>query len=244
MAKTRVDIGSSKIAPPIFDDFLNDQDFFKDIDNAFTRIQMSKGKTKPVNHKMKAKNKAVVKDELKEMQKTFKSMIQLHLSPVVRYLKAVDLGVTSKDLTEIVEYIVGPLILKSKKVGLLDETKALIQFQRDLKKINRATATKLTGANATDLTTSFDAVIKHYGLEFRGHSTAVVNVVGFYKVIKKKQKFTESDLRKLFAIGIPSLSMLRKISLQELSSLTGLAIERCAELRLQSRKFNLYSLVN
>lgn len=236
---SRIEIPNSK-APAIFDDVLNDQDFFKDIDKAFTRIQMNK----PVGRagKMKAKSKSVAKDEMKEMQKTFKTMIQLHLSPVIRYLKAVDLGVTSKDITEIMEYIVAPLILKSKKVGLIQETKTLIHFQRILKKINR-TDGKITADEAIELTSSFNAVTKQYGLNFRGHSTAVVNVIGFFKVIKRKEKFTQNDLRKLFSIGIPSLSMLRKIALDELSSLTGLAMDRCAELRSESRKFTLYIFV-
>lgn len=241
MPKSRIEITNNKIHPPVFDDILDDNDFFKDIDRAFTRIQMGKDKSKPA--KLKAKSRNTANDELKEMQKTFKQMIQLHLSPVVRYLKAVGLGVTSKDITEIMEYIVGPLIMKSKKVGLTDETIALIGFQRWLKKINRSEGAKITAAEATDLAASFNAVIKHYGLEFRGHATAVVNVIGFFKVIKRKGKFSTTDLKKLFSIGIPSLSMLRKISLQEMSSLTGLAMDRCSELRAESRKFTLYILV-
>lgn len=235
----RIEIPNSK-APAIFDDVLNDNDFFKDIDKAFTRIQMNKPAAKA--GKLKAKSKSAAKDEMKEMQKTFKSMIQLHLSPVIRYLKAVDLGVTSKDITEIMEYIVAPLIMKSKNVGLTAETKTLIEFQRILKKVNRSEG-KITAEEATSLQGSFTAVTKHYGLNFRGHSTAVVNVIGFFKVIKRKEKFTQNDLRKLFSIGIPSLSMLRKISLDELSSLTGLAMERCSELRSESRKFTLYIFV-
>jgi len=236
---SRIEIPNSK-APAVFDDVLNDQDFFKDIDKAFTRIQMNKAPAKA--GKMKAKGKALAKDGMKEMQKTFKSMIQLHLSPVIRYLKAVDLGVTSKDITEIMEYIVAPLIMKSKNVGLVNETKTLIEFQRTLKKVNRSEG-KITEDESTSLMSSFDAVTKQYGLNFRGHSTAVVNVIGFFKVIKRKEKFTQSDLRKLFSIGIPSLSMLRKISLDELASLTGLSWERCSELRSESRKFTLYIFV-
>jgi hypothetical protein len=236
---SRIEAPNSKITPPIFDDVLNDQDFFKDIDKAFTRIQMGKNAPKT---KLKAKGRRVVKDDLREMQKTFKAVIQLHLSPVVRYLKAVDLGVTSKDITEIMEYVVSPLIMKSKHVGLLDETKVLIAFQRVLKKINPSEG-KITATEASDLASTFASVTENYGLEFRGHSTAVVNVIGFFKVIKRKEKFGSQDLKKLFAIGIPSMSMLRKISLQELSSLTGLAMERCAELRTESRKFTLYMFI-
>lgn len=242
MPKAKSEITSNKVNPAVFDQNLTDDDFFKDIDKAFTRIQMSKNRSHSTKVKVTAKSKAAAKDEMKEMQKTFKSVIQLHLSPVVRYLKAVDLGVTSKDITEIMEYVVSPLIMKSKHVGLLDETKVLISFQRVLKKINR-TEGKITADEATDLATTFNAVTKNYGLEFRGHSTAVVNVIGFFKVIKRKEKFTSADLKKLFAIGIPSLSMLRKISLPELSSLTGLSAERCAELRTESRKFTLYIFV-
>jgi hypothetical protein len=240
---SRIEIPNSK-ATAIFDDVLNDNDFFKDIDKAFTRIQMSKNAKKPakLTAKGKATAKATAKDDMKEMQKTFKAMIQLHLSPVIRYLKAVDLGVTSKDITEIMEYVVDPLIMKSKKVGLVTETKALIAFQRVLKKTNRSEG-KITAEEAASLASTFDSVAKNYKLNFRGHSTAVVNVIGFFKVIKRKEKFAATDLKKLFSIGIPSLSMLRKIALSEMASLTGLAMDRCAELRSESRKFTLYIFV-
>jgi hypothetical protein len=233
---SRIEIPNSSKAPAMFDDVLNDNDFFKDIDKAFTRIQMSKNAKKPAKLTAKAKvaAKATAKDDMKEMQKTFKAMIQLHLSPVIRYLKAVDLGVTSKDITEIMEYVVDPLIMKSKKVGLTTETKDLIAFQRVLKKMNRSEG-KITAEETAQLTSTFDAVTKSYKLNFRGHSTAVVNVIGFFKVIKRKEK--------LFSIGIPSLSMLRKIALPELCSLTGLSMERCSELRTESRKFTLYIFV-
>ncbi len=238
-------VQETKINTPVFDAAFSDDDFFKDIDKAFTTIQMHKDRSHStkLTASAKAAAKATGKAGVKEMQKTFKSMVQLHLSPVVRYLKAVEMGVTTKDITEIMEYVVAPLIMKSKNVGLAKETTTLIDFQRSLKKVNRSDWAKITEEETAAMTAAFNTVTKSYGLNFRGHSTAVVNVIGFFKVIKRKEKFTNSDLRKLFSIGIPSLSMLRKISLAELSSLTGLSMERCSELRTESCKFTLYIFV-
>lgn len=217
---------------------LND-DFFSELDKAFERIQMVPEVTKKTPRRRAKKTET----ELAKMHSTFVDVAQVHLRPVMRYLKAIQLGVASKDLCEIVHYVVGPIISKTRKVGLADQTHALIGFQRALKEAVKGSSRKISGENRTKLTDTFAPVQKVFSLEFRGHSTAVVNLLGFYKAVRRNPNISESEIRKLFAIGIPSLTMLRKSSIEELVSLSGIAPEKMSALRRSARKFNLLSIV-
>ena len=49
----------------------------------------------------------------------------------------------------------------------------------------------------------------------------------------------QGDLRKLFAIGIPSLTMIRKSTLEDLSSLSGIPKDRISSIRKLAREFQL-----
>lgn len=219
-----------------------DGDFLSDLDRAFESIQAAP-KPAPSVAKKNPRRAKKQRAELEQMQATFLDVTKVHLRPVLRYLKAIQMGAASKDLCEIVHYVIGPVIGKTRKVGLVNETKALIAFQRDLKSVVRTSPRKLNDENRTKLMTSFGPVEKGFRLEFRGHSTAVANLLGFYKAIRKRPDATDDDMKKLFSIGIPSLTMLRKSSIEELVSLSGLRPDKVAGLRFEARKFNILSLV-
>lgn len=228
-------------APPFVGTDLTD-DFFSDLDKAFEEIQATPTSKTKSRAKSKRKSRRAEK-ELEQMKGTFVELTQVHLRPVLRYLKAIQLGVASKDLCEIVQYVVGPIIGKTRKVGLNEHTAALIQFQRRLKDVVRGTSRKISGEQRANLASSFVAVRNAFDLEMRGHSTAVVNLLGYYKAVRRDRSVTGDDLRKLFAIGIPSITMLRKSSVDELTSLSGIHPQRMAELRRHAREFNLLSMV-
>ncbi|MEZ4818958.1 MAG: hypothetical protein R3A45_03320 [Bdellovibrionota bacterium] len=177
-----------------------------------------------------------------QMRNTYVELVNLHLSPVVRYLKAFEFGVDSTDLTTIIEHIVSPLIVKAQKVGLKAETTVLADFHKVLKKINRSKG-KISQEKMDNLIEAFERVITTFRLEYRGHSTAVVNLVCFFRSIKRKNKLTTADLKKIFGIGIPSMTMIRKISLPELVSLTGLTTEKAAWVRKEARTFTLFDFI-
>ncbi len=230
----------TKVLPSLFGDNLKDEDFLSDLDKAFDRIQILP-KEAPTK-KGKARGKKTEKG-LAHMKTTFVEISRVHLRPVLRYLKAIHLGIPSKELCEIVHYVVGPIIGKTRKVGLIDQTKALIGFQRCLKEVVKNSAKKLTAEQSAKLSKSFDPVQKSFELDYRGHATAVVNLLGYYKALRKNSKFSEDNIKKLFAIGIPSLTMLRKSSIAELVSLSGIHPNEVALLRNQARNFTLLSIV-
>jgi hypothetical protein len=73
----------------------------------------------------------------------------------------------------------------------------------------------------------------------RGNAIAVANLLTFYRKLKRQAAITQVELRKLFAIGVPSLSMVRKSSLEELTSLTGIPQDRMSVIRKIAREFQL-----
>jgi len=219
---------------------LLDDDFLSDLDQAFERIQMVNSEPEKKVSRKKAKK---VEKDLEAMRKTYLSLAQVHLRPVLRYLKAIQMGVSSKDLCEIVHYVVGPLVGKTRKVGLVDQTKALIAFQRNLKKTIAAKSKVITKEQQEALSQTFSEVQKGFELEFRGHSTAVVNLLGYYKALRKNKEVEEGDFKKLFAVGIPSISMLRKSSITDLVSLSGIGPEKISSFRKTAREFNILSLL-
>ncbi|MFH1263944.1 MAG: hypothetical protein V1495_10950 [Pseudomonadota bacterium] len=225
--------------PPFLGAELND-DFFSDLDKAFEEIQMAP-KTKS---RTKSKRKGRAKEKnLDQMKETFVELAQVHLRPVLRYLKAVQLGVASKDLCEIVQYVVAPIIGKTRKVGLSDHAAALIRFERSLKKAVKGSSRKIPADQRTELARSFEGVRTTFDLEFRGHSGAVVNLLGFYRAIRKNKSVTQDDRRRLFAIGVASITMLRKSSVAELVSMSGIRPDKALTLRRHARVFNILSLL-
>ncbi len=215
-------------------------DFLSDLDKAFEAIQITP-KAVPRNASKVRRRKR--ERELAQMQGTFIAVTQVHLKPTLRYLKAIRLGVASRDLCEIVHYVVGPIIGKTLKVGLEEHTRALIAFQRTLKETLKSRSHRITLDQQKDLAASFVPVEKVFRLDFRGHSTAVVNLLGYYKALKRDPEVTETEIKKLFAIGIPSLTMLRKSSVEELVSLSGVTPEKMTVLRRSARHFSILSLL-
>ncbi|MFH1016897.1 MAG: hypothetical protein V1798_01795 [Pseudomonadota bacterium] len=215
-------------------------DFLSDLDKAFEAIQITP-KSVPRNAPTVKRRKR--EREMLQMQNTFVAVTQVHLRPTLRYLKAIRLGVASRDLCEIVHYVVGPIIGKTRKVGLDEHTRALIAFQRVLKNSLKSRNHRITLDQQKELAAAFIPVEKVFRLDFRGHSTAVVNLLGYYKALKRNPEVTETEMKKLFAIGIPSLTMLRKSSVEELVSLSGVEPEKMWTLRRSARQFSILSLV-
>ncbi len=232
---------TGKAMPALFGETLLNDDFFSDFDKAFGDLQ------KPVRAAARAperKKRKQAQSDVAQMQQTYVQITQGHLRPVLRYLKAIQMGVASRDLCELVHYVIGPMVGKTRKVGLDKHTHALIEFQRVLKDVVKTSSRKISAEYQQKLIETFAPVEKLFKLEMRGHSTAVVNLLGFFRAIRKPGRFAEQDLKKLFAIGIPSITMLRKSSLVELQSLSGLENEKVKTIRSAARDFSVISLVS
>ncbi len=193
-------------------------------------------KRKPAKEKRNKQNNDY---GIRQMQRTFLDLCRFHMAPIVRYMKAISGGIVSKDLVEVINLIVTPVVSKTKKVGLDQHADKLTAFTKELAQIRRSKSTRITQEQVTQLQQSYWPVHGLYQLEQRGHTIAVANLLAFYRKLRKISAVSEQDIRKLFSIGIPSLTMLRKSSVDELASFSGIPQERIRELRRLAREFQL-----
>lgn len=243
--KVRASVGTHtpqmKIVPPLLDEHLLNDDFLAELDVAFDSIKIGGSKKKAP--RVLKPSRLPKKIDLAHVQKTFIELTQNHLKPVTRYLKAIEQGVSSRDLCRVIQYVVVPMVSKTKKVHLDQHAEALVQFQKVLKKIALGDQKKLTAEEQKELRITFAKVETLFKLDLRGHSTAVLNVLAFYQTLKRSKKIDETHVQKLFSIGIPSISMLRKSSVEELSSLSGIPAAQATEFRDLARTFTLFELI-
>ena len=243
--KARSSVGTHtphvKIAPPLLDEHLLNDDFLAELDVAFDSIKIG-GSRKKAPKTLRA-TKLPKKIDLGQVQKTFIELSQNHLKPVTRYLKAIEQGVSSRDLCRVIQYVVVPMVSKTKKVHLDQHAEALVQFQKVLKKISLGDQKKISPEELKELRITFAKVETLFKLDLRGHSTAVLNVLAFYQTLRRNKKIEERNIEKLFGIGIPSISMLRKSSVEEISSLSGIPMPQATKLRELARTFTLFELI-
>ncbi len=166
-----------------------------------------------------------------EMQGTFVEMVKGSLNPVARYMKAISLGEHEKELLEISELIVTPLIPKVEAVGLNEHAEDLSFFRSLL--ILAQGEREASGRKAMKevVMEGFTQMSDRFGLSFRGYRLAVRNLVEFYRAMRSHDAVSEEDVRKFFAIGVPSLTWVRRTRVKELSSLSGISSKVMTQIR-------------
>lgn len=160
---------------------------------------------------------------MREMQDTFLDMSRNCLNPLTRYMKALNSGEDATEIYEISELIITPLISKVEQVGLIPHAEDLIFF-RSLLLLALGESDQLAKSKLKEVVTEgFSDIRKRFSLYCRGDRKAVRNLVELYRTLRKTDSLDEHDVRRLFGIGIPSLSWLRKTRTSELCSLSGVA---------------------
>ncbi len=188
---------------------------------------------------LKQKKPTKKRTTLEPQQQTFVELARTHLNPVDRYIKAIEKGVPPKLLMEVISLVVKPLVRHTKQMSMPVHLKALRDFSSEVDRWLAKNKSELSADEFTLLWEKFEPVKKLFKVNFRGHSIAVLNLIVFYKRVKSLKSISESELKKLFSIGIPSMSMLRKSSLDDLVSLTGINRDRMSEIRKIARNFEL-----
>jgi hypothetical protein len=130
-------------------------------------------------------------------------------------------------------------VRRTKQVGLDEEARKLRSFHIVLQGVLRSRSTRIAKEEQGAIDEVYWPVHEAFGLELRGNAIAVANLLAFYRKLKRLSGVSTLELSKLFSIGVPSLSMIRKSSLIELTSLTGIERERMAAIRKIAREFNL-----
>lgn len=160
---------------------------------------------------------------IREMQETLLDMVRLNLNPVARYVKALHAGEDAKEIYEITELVVTPIIGKVEQAGLIGHAEDLTFF-RSLLLLAMGETDQHAKAKLKDIVCEgFNDVTKKFGLYCRGYRKAVLNLVELYRALKAVDNLSEHDLRRVFAVGIPSLSWFKKMKSTELSNLSGVS---------------------
>jgi hypothetical protein len=172
-----------------------------------------------------------------EMQQTFLAIMQQVLKPVSRYIKAVWHGLDCREIFEVMNFTVAPLAEKVEKVELFEHTADLLQFRATLTRILATHFGTLSQELLKQLTDSFMAVKQAFGLDLRGNQRAVSNILNFYRMLCFSREIEVEDIRKFFAIGIPSLTWVRRTPAGEIASLSGMELGKAKVLRKMAQVF-------
>lgn len=170
-------------------------------------------------------------DLYQEMQDTLVALTAQSLGPIDRYMKALSQGEDSRDVLEICEIIVSSLIPKLETAHLREHLEELMFF-RSLLLLTLAEKDQHALEKLKEiLIEAFAAVRALFKLKYRGSRTAVKNLAYFYASMKANPRILSEDIRRVFAIGVPSLTWLRRTSIEELASLSGLSPKRLADIK-------------
>jgi hypothetical protein len=174
---------------------------------------------------------------LSEMQTTFLAIMQQVLRPVARYVKAIGQGEESRELFEVMNFTVAPLVHQVEQVQLYKHTADLLLFRGALTRILSTHFGTLSTELRQQLLHSFNEVKTTFNLTQRGNLRAVQNLLNFYRMLCFSQEVDVEQIRKFFAIGIPSLTWVRRSSAHEISSLSGMDLKHAKLLKKMALSF-------
>lgn len=174
---------------------------------------------------------------IREMQETFLALVRNTLNPITRYMKAISLGESHRELLEISELIIMPLIPKVESVELKEHAEDLSFFRSLLLLALGEKDQAGTEAMREVVMEGFHQLSVRFGLSYRGYRLAVRNLVEFYRALRANDKVSEADVRRLFAIGIPSITWIRRTRVSELCSLSGIESDVMTQIRLLAYQY-------
>lgn len=168
---------------------------------------------------------------MRDMQETFLSMARNTLNPLARYMKALHSGEDAREVYEISEFVITPLISKVEQVGLISHAEDLTFFRSLVLLAMGESDPEAKEKLKNVVIEGFNDVKKRFNLYCRGYRKAVRNLIELYRALKKADSMPEQDIRRLFAIGIPSLSWFKKMKVAEIANLSGVSPSQIQKVR-------------
>lgn len=173
---------------------------------------------------------------IQEMQNTFLDLISHNLSPLTRYVKAFSLGANYDTILELCDLLVTPILPRLKHVELHQHFDELTFFKSVLHFAKSETDPKGREVMKSVVFRSFKELQKRFHLSYRGSKIAVKNLIVFLEALQVNKEITESVIQRFFAIGVPSLTWVRKTKSEELTSLSGIPVEIIHKIRLLAKE--------
>ncbi len=168
---------------------------------------------------------------VRQMQLTFLEMTRNTLAPIGRYVKAMAVGDNFRELLEMSEMIVTPVLPKTEEVGLAKHADDLMFFRSLLHLAMGERDQVGMEAMREVVMEGFRKLSERFNLSYRGYRLAVRNLVQFYRQLKEIDGISEEDVRRFFAIGVPSLTWIRRTKVEELTSLSGIQPSIMSQIR-------------
>jgi hypothetical protein len=162
---------------------------------------------------------------------TFVEIMQNALKPITRYIKAIRLGNHARELFELIDFSISPLIPKVKEVELTEVASRMESLRESVTKLSHRESDVIERKEVRLLCKQYKPLHDTLHLEYRGNRKAVANILKFYKLMREDELLTANDIKRFFAIGVPSITAIRKTSAQDLSSLSGLPIEKSRKIK-------------
>jgi 23S rRNA U2552 (ribose-2'-O)-methylase RlmE/FtsJ len=173
---------------------------------------------------------------LQEMHNTFLDLISNNLSPLTRYVKAFTLGANYETVLELCDLLISPLLPRLKEIGLNQHLDELTFFKSVLHFAKSETDPKGREVMKSVVYRSFKELQKRFHLSYRGSKVAVKNLISFLDALKANPEISEEIIQRFFAIGVPSLTWVRKTSSEELTSLSGIPVEMIRKIRVLAKE--------
>ena len=173
---------------------------------------------------------------VQEMQNTFLDLISHNLSPLTRYVKAFTLSANYDIVLELCDLLVTPILPRLKEVELHQHFDELTFFKSVIHFAKSETDPKGREVMKSVVYRSFKELQKRFHLTYRGSKIAVKNLIMFLEALKANKEITDDVIQRFFAIGVPSLTWVRKTSSEELTSLSGIPVDIIRKIRVLAKE--------
>jgi hypothetical protein len=171
-----------------------------------------------------------------EMQQILMDMMSQTLAPLSRYIKAFRAGEDYERTLELCDLLVSPMIPQLEKAMVTQPMEDLAFFKSVLLFAKNELDPQGRAVMKNVVYRAYQEVKRTFCIGFRGSRKAVRNIIEFLARLQANDTISEQDIVKFFAIGVPSLTWIRRTNSKELSSLSGLSVEKIRTIRALAKK--------
>jgi hypothetical protein len=172
-----------------------------------------------------------------EMEETFLAILRSNLKPVTRYIKALGSIRFNPSLYEIIDLTVHPMAELARQADLQELAGILGDLSQTCREASRSNGDRSRRARLKkDVLERYQALSERVDLGYRGHRPAVLNLLRFYQRVQREPNFKQDDIRRFFAVGIPSVSWVSRTPASEIISLSGISDQGIKRLKTISRQ--------
>lgn len=172
-----------------------------------------------------------------EMEGTFLAILRNSLKPVTRYIKALENIRHTPSLYEIIDLTVNPMAQMANQAELHELSGILGSLSDSCREAAQANGDRTSRKNLRkEVLEQYRALSERVEIGYRGHRPAVLNLLRFYKRVRSEPTFVQDDIRRFFAVGIPSVSWVSRTPISEIISLSGISHEGIMRLKTISRQ--------